>query len=86
VGFLVGLNRGVPTGYSVAKRLVISSEYSPDDQKPESGMHDLVAVKKTLGGGDDEVWRHQDASAGTPVIKGKFDGDFANGFFLVSCA
>jgi uncharacterized protein len=44
VGFLAGLNRGVPTGYSVAKRLVISSEYSPDDQKPESAATDWAII------------------------------------------
>jgi uncharacterized protein len=44
VGFLAGLNRGVPTGYSVAKRLVISSEYSPDDRKPESAATDWAII------------------------------------------
>ena len=44
VRFLAGLNRGVPTGHSVAKRLVISSEFSPDDWKPESAATDWAII------------------------------------------
>jgi V8-like Glu-specific endopeptidase len=44
VRFLAGLNRGVPTAHSVAKRLVISSEFSPDDWKPESAATDWAVI------------------------------------------
>jgi uncharacterized protein len=44
VRFLAGLNRGVPAADSVAKRLVISSEFSPDDWKPESAATDWAVI------------------------------------------
>jgi V8-like Glu-specific endopeptidase len=44
VRFLAGLNRGVPAANSVAKRLVISKEYSPDDWKPETAATDWAVI------------------------------------------
>jgi V8-like Glu-specific endopeptidase len=44
VHFLAGLNRGVPVAYSVAKGLVISNEFSPNDWKPESAATDWAVI------------------------------------------
>jgi V8-like Glu-specific endopeptidase len=50
VRFLAGLNRGVPVAHSVAKRLVVSNEFSPDDWKPESAATDwaIIVLKDQL--------------------------------------
>lgn len=44
VHFLAGLNRGVPAAHSVAKRLVISSDFSPDNWKPERTATDWAVI------------------------------------------
>jgi uncharacterized protein len=44
VRFLAGLNHGVPAAHSVAKRLVIATDFSPDDWKPESAATDWAII------------------------------------------